>query len=258
MGTIKKIKLIVTDFIRIFNMSIMNYKGLDYLLTSANSWVPCSSNASSSSLGDANPKEDDNLNGYLSCGCYICVKFNADNLNKRGNKCGISSSTCSHDEHQESRKKVVCGKSFTQAHGGILKGHKMIHNGKKSFKCSVCEKSFGVPSALKKHERTHTGEKPLVCSVCGKCFSVSAHLKRHQKIHTGEKPYKCTLCGKCFRHNCTLKRHQEFHSGVKPFKCLVCGKCFTQKGDLRNHGRIHTGEKPFKCSLCGKCFARSS
>ena len=48
-------------------------------------------------------------------------------------------------------------KAFTEA--GHLKRHKLVHTGKKSHVCDVCDKAFAQAGNLKKHKLIHTGEE---------------------------------------------------------------------------------------------------
>ncbi|KAJ8278493.1 hypothetical protein GJAV_G00088210 [Gymnothorax javanicus] len=157
---------------------------------------------------------------------------------------------------KRSFKCTVCEKSFNFQSG--LSDHFRIHSGEKPFKCPQCEKCFRRQYCLNVHLRTHTGEKPYKCSHCGKCFSRLPDLKHHLRIHTGEKPYKCTECEKCFRWQACLNVHMRIHTGENSYKCTECGKDFCNLSFLESHLRIHTGEKPYKCGDCGKCFSDPS
>ena len=106
---------------------------------------------------------------------------------------------------------------------GSLKMHiDTVHEGKKPYKCSLCDNSFSQKSNLKMHiDSVHEGKKPYKCSLCGNSFSRKEHLKIHiDSVHEGKKPYKCSFCEKSFSHKGSLKRHiDSFHEGKKPYKC---------------------------------------
>ncbi|XP_069806146.1 zinc finger protein 770 [Dendropsophus ebraccatus] len=53
----------------------------------------------------------------------------------------------------------------------------------KSYKCSVCPKTFLSPSKLERHYLMHAGQKPFQCVECGKSFRQDPHLKRHMLTH---------------------------------------------------------------------------
>ena len=95
-----------------------------------------------------------------------------------------------------------CGKTFPRKHR--LQNQKNVntgnvHTGKKSFKCTFCEKHFTKKRVLTIHTRVHTGEKPYKCMECEKAFSQSSTLSLHIRTHSGEKPYKCLHCEKYFK-----------------------------------------------------------
>lgn len=58
-----------------------------------------------------------------------------------------------------------------------------IRGVRKSYKCSVCTKTFLSPSKLERHYLMHAGQKPFECTECGKSFRQDPHLKRHMLTH---------------------------------------------------------------------------
>ena len=79
-----------------------------------------------------------------------------------------------------------------------LKRHILsFHEGKKMYKCDVCNKSF--KGHIKDHMRTHatfTEEKPFNCGQCGAKFNQRSQLTVHMRVHTGERPYSCKICSR--------------------------------------------------------------
>ncbi|XP_061926534.1 zinc finger protein 771-like isoform X2 [Entelurus aequoreus] len=147
-----------------------------------------------------------------------------------------------------------CDKSF-----GLKKSlnrHMKNHTGEKPFPCSACNQVFSIKADLIKHARIHTQEKPFPSSVCDEPFTWSESLKRHIRRHPGVKLFFCSVCGAGFAKKDSLNKHMTTHTGEKPFSCATCGMCFSRKDSLREHTRRHTGEKPFPCSTCGLCFSR--
>ena len=124
----------------------------------------------------------------------------------------------------------------------------------KSFKCTVCEKSFEHSGKLHRHMRIHTGERPHECQVCGKNFIQSGQLVIHMRLHTGDRPYSCQHCDKAFTCSKQLKVHLRTHTKEKPYKCEICGKCFGYNHVLKLHQVAHFGEKIYKCTICDSTF----
>ncbi|XP_077022556.1 zinc finger protein 517 isoform X1 [Tamandua tetradactyla] len=114
--------------------------------------------------------------------------------------------------------------------------------GRKTYECTVCQRSFKHNSLLLLHQRLHTGEKPFACRECGRAFSRKSNLTLHQKIHTKEKPFKCTECGKAFRRSYTLNEHYRLHTGEKPYRCRACNKACSWLSTLIQHQKVHSRE----------------
>ncbi|XP_053307062.1 zinc finger protein 551-like [Spea bombifrons] len=148
-----------------------------------------------------------------------------------------------------------CPKSFTD-HSELAK-HQMLHDDDR-LTCPDCGKQFLSKSNLERHYMIHTGERPFECVDCGKSFTDKSNLAQHQRVHTGEKPFSCSHCQKSFTNKSKLVRHEMVHTGVKPFTCSDCGKSFTDNWKLVSHQKVHTGEKPFTCPDCGKSFHQKS
>lgn len=76
------------------------------------------------------------------------------------------------------------------------------HEGRLSFKCSTCDKTYEKWSSLDIHEATHRTDKPYLCDLCGKSFKHSNNLRGHKRIHLDEsvkKRHVCEICGNAFR-----------------------------------------------------------
>ncbi|XP_075963318.1 uncharacterized protein LOC142967709 [Anarhichas minor] len=157
-------------------------------------------------------------------------------------KTGDSSDTDDSDDWKETREPQSGLNSVKPDE--VLVSDSRCSAGKKLFRCSECEKTFGTRGNLKIHMRIHTGEKPFSCSVCKKSFNQSSHLQRHMRIHTGEKPFSCSVCGKCFIDNGDLKKHMRTHTGEKPYSCSVCDQRFQRNAALTVHMKSHTGNNP--------------
>lgn len=131
----------------------------------------------------------------------------------------------------------ICGKSINAS--GIL-GHRLMHEGKKPYECTVCSKSFRTMQCLKLHTVVHTRIRKHKCHLCDKSFLSRSNLREHLKRHTGEKPFKCSYCSKQFFIRFNLELHQRVHTGEKPFSCNMCPSKFSNASTLRKHAiNIH-------------------
>ena len=79
------------------------------------------------------------------------------------------------------------------------------------------------------------GKKSYDCTLCDKSFSNKTGVKQHQVVHTGIKPFACDDCEKSFGQKGALLNHKVLHADEKPFKCSFCDKDFTQKGNMKTH-----------------------
>ena len=62
-----------------------------------------------------------------------------------------------------------------------MKGHiATIHEGKKQFKCNLCNTKFGEKSNLRRHIVTvHEGKKLFKCDICNAKFGGKSDLNKH-------------------------------------------------------------------------------
>ena len=64
-----------------------------------------------------------------------------------------------------------------------------IHEGKKPFKCDICDATFSVKYKLKTHY-VHEGNKPYECDIYSATFALRDSLKGHSAlVHEGNKPF---------------------------------------------------------------------
>ncbi|XP_028516179.1 zinc finger protein 585A [Exaiptasia diaphana] len=166
---------------------------------------------------------------------------------------------------EKSFKCTICHKTYKQK--GYLKLHIQIHRGEKEFTCSICRKTFSSKRSLNVHHRMHSGEKPFKCNICNKAFRQQHHLKSHANaLHsrdTGGKRFNLKTHQQTHHENHSastskqqLQIHRESHSEVNSFKCTICNKAFTRKTSLLTHKIIHSNKRPFKCTICDKAYKR--
>ncbi|XP_071643421.1 LOW QUALITY PROTEIN: uncharacterized protein [Temnothorax longispinosus] len=132
------------------------------------------------------------------------------------------------------------------------------HEGRLSFQCSACDKTYEKWSSLDIHEATHRIDKPYLCDLCGKSFKHSNNLRGHKRIHLDEsikKRHVCEICGNAFRSRFHLREHMNQHNGNRPYSCEQCGKAFYRRIQLRQHKLLH-GSNRHTCPICDATFNR--
>jgi uncharacterized Zn-finger protein len=72
-----------------------------------------------------------------------------------------------------------------------------VHEGKKPFKCDICDYSFSEKGSLNKHIKSvHDGNNRYKCEICEKTFSLMQSMKLHfSRVHEQKKPTR-KICRK--------------------------------------------------------------
>ena len=167
----------------------------------------------------------------------------------------IEQETCEH-----------CGDNF--GNKKELKGHVLsVHEGKKVYRCTICNACFVKASRMKRHMVLSHGKvnlsnsKPkeilkmnladeiekVNCDQCGEKFVSKRELKAHiLSVHEGKKVYGCSICKACFTDGGKMKRHMisahgKEHQNFKP-------------KELLRMNLFHEIEKPQSCNKCGDEF----
>ncbi|XP_019899177.2 zinc finger protein 665-like isoform X2 [Esox lucius] len=175
----------------------------------------------------------------------------------------------------------VCGEKFMLLK--FLIRHKQSKHTVKTYKCSLCEKTFLKAGSRNNHERSHS-EKNYRCSDCGETFKERGDRDAHKCIvFTGKQLFSCSECSENFDRQYHLKRHQmdkhpfmvhQAHNPEpkskdiqdqqakqqsvgetieKPYSCSVCPMVFVYRKSRENHERKHI-QQDYCCSDCGKTF----
>jgi len=145
----------------------------------------------------------------------------------------------------------LCTKSFYSKKG--RKQHQAAH--RTSFPCTSCDKAFPSKCKLNEHQRSNQ-ECQFICPTCNKLFKTEFYLKQHQRTHTSEKPFQCHVCAKTYRVKASLVVHvRNQHTGERPFPCKFCDKAYASYSILQAHiRRCHKGERNHKCGICDKAY----
>uniref|UniRef100_A0A8D8Q5R0 Zinc finger protein 26 n=1 Tax=Cacopsylla melanoneura TaxID=428564 RepID=A0A8D8Q5R0_9HEMI len=160
-----------------------------------------------------------------------------------------------------SHKCDLCGQTFR--HKYRLRDHMYSHNNVKPFPCPICEKHFRRKHERTKHVRTvhdgikYTTYKTYKCTLCPKTFTHLAALEDHQYVHTGQKSHICERCSASFTNKAGLLVHiKVLHEGTrKPqeaCQCELCGKSFKGRQSYRVHMKNTHGDAKPTCHVCGK------
>jgi len=123
------------------------------------------------------------LGTLLSCNTMMAMIFNNQSIEtNNGTQCSSSSSRSNNNDsnQKENAKTSKKRKRVTTKTTAKKKKDIHTHTGKKSFKCTWCEKELATKQSLERHIRTHTGEKPYKCTRCEKEFADSGNCKKHQ------------------------------------------------------------------------------
>ena len=140
----------------------------------------------------------------------------------------------------------------------LVKVSKKMEGDRDAAICHICGKYFQQKYGLIRHlQSVHERRRDFKCSFCNKGFSEKVGRDEHERIHTGEKPYRCDLCDKVFRAKALLYIHKRYHFKSHEsyrFQCVHCPKKFPFQSALTKHMRTHTGERQYVCSQCARAF----
>ncbi|XP_053602624.1 zinc finger protein 226-like isoform X2 [Plodia interpunctella] len=144
-----------------------------------------------------------------------------------------------------------CGKMTSS-----MKTHILVHTGKKTHKCDICEKAYYMDSQLKEHKKKHEMHRKYKCDQCVATFNSPGALKSHMIVHNDEKTIVCHICNKTFKRKNNLRRHVKLHNSAnKTIKCELCNMTFFSNTGLKHHLRVHTGERPYRCDMCSQDYS---
>ena len=162
----------------------------------------------------------------------------------------------------------------------------MKHKKEKTYRCTICPRSFTIASHLdihmKAHEREDQRAKALglkqlkrlkrkngqikvetevdlqrhKCPECSDVFWSRSGLVRHSvSRHGAVGKHNCDICSKMFMSPSALKNHKEgVHEKKKTYRCELCGIILNSSASMKNHMHHHQNLRHHKCQICGKGF----
>ncbi|XP_058046541.1 zinc finger protein 354A-like [Ahaetulla prasina] len=170
---------------------------------------------------------------------------------KGGDSCPVKSSrrsTLIKPYKRKERRTTFHGDTGLAKH---LKGHARY----RSYKCVICEKSFGKKSGLLIHQWSHTHSKGLVgleygtivgqrpqLPICNaaRLLKATNHDKSHPRKHREEGTYRCRKCMKIFFFHENFIKHQKIHLPPVPGQPRAGNPWIDQKAKPEEAGRDHS------------------
>ena len=76
---------------------------------------------------------------------------------------------------------------------------------------------------MAKNASVHEGKKQFKCDICDAKYGHNHHLNRHvATVHEGKKQFKCDVCNVKFGQKCDLNKHVfTVHESNKPLQSIV-------------------------------------
>lgn len=104
----------------------------------------------------------------------------------------------------------ICGAELTNKNG--LRRHKAAyhHDGTTAYVCSICGKVASSENALKSHKKqVHEEKRKFKCTYCDKAFKRPKVLREHIATHTGVDLYQCPHCPQTFKVSANMHHHRK-------------------------------------------------
>ena len=132
-----------------------------------------------------------------------------------------------------------------------------VHEKKKRFKCTECNKFFGYRNVLNNHIKSiHDKSKPYKCNICNGQFKLEHNLKAHIKsVHEGKKTNR-QISQKI--SNDLKKISESEEQKLQKLQCNECGKSCLDEIEFGNHKLYHKSLEIVSCVKCHESIMRKS
>ena len=182
---------------------------------------------------------------------------------------GQSLRTCRQHKNVVSRPCAICVKREQK-----LEDYKTylgdVH-GKRMFQCERCKYTFGYSEGLRVHtyacKSTRIVNRTFRCTVCPKSYTESRSLKDHIRAEhsVGKRTFQCFRCHKHFRYSNAMIRHQRLNCDrgrdddekkrkKMLYECNVCSNLYTSSQSLTRHVQnMHEHRVRWTC-ICAATF----
>ncbi len=160
--------------------------------------------------------------------------------------------------------KVPCPECSKSICRGNMKIHLIRRHGigtkKMSYECELCDFKAFTSAEVRSHKMYKHGEdgkETFDCQLCGKSFKQTGNLNQHvQKVHLKILPYACNLCDYRTAYQSMLEDHvNAVHPSSEEFlhACPDCDFKTNSRAHMAGHwSRKHGNgrEKKHVCDIC--------
>ena len=147
-------------------------------------------------------------------------------------------------------------------------------HGKRMFQCERCQRTFGYSEALRVHTYVCKSTRIMIrtfrCTVCTKSYRQPRTLKEHIRVEhgVGKRTFQCFRCNKHFTYSnsmnihlrlfCEQGRDEDKKKQKKiVYECNVCSKSYRSSESLTRHVRNKHEHRVRWACLCAATFPDS-
>ena len=138
-----------------------------------------------------------------------------------------------------------------------------VHEKKKRFKCTECNKCFGYRNVLNNHIKSiHEKKKPYKCDICNGQFKLEHNLKAHMKsVHEGKKTNRQIsqkISNDLKKSSESEEQKVENLQKLQKLQCNECGKSCLDEIEFGDHKLYHKSLEIVSCVKCHENIMRKS